>query len=218
MPSRSSAAARRSARAARHACGRRASRPPAPSARRTRGTWVLMPMPSRAIACGSSPATPCRGTGPAPAVGRYWPVRHLKKVLLPAPFGPIRQRSSPSCRVKRHGRRRRRRRSASSGPGLEERVASWIGLHRLASAVGAAAARGRAARPASTARRRPQGCRPRGTSRTAITSRTPSTRLGSTQPKPLTGSACRASWSASAGGCSRSPARSACRGRRRSPR
>src|SRR4051812_41300220 len=31
---------------------------------------------------------------------RIWPVRHLKKVLLPAPFGPIRQRSSRSASEK----------------------------------------------------------------------------------------------------------------------
>ena len=36
----------------------------------------------------------------APLVGLIWPVRSLKKVLLPAPFGPIRQRSSPSASEK----------------------------------------------------------------------------------------------------------------------
>src|SRR6185295_16685871 len=31
---------------------------------------------------------------------RIWPVRHLKNVLLPAPFGPMRQRSSRSASEK----------------------------------------------------------------------------------------------------------------------
>ena len=39
-------------------------------------------------------SVPRKCTRPAEAL--YWWVRHLKKVLLPAPLGPIRQRSSPS--------------------------------------------------------------------------------------------------------------------------
>jgi hypothetical protein len=43
----------------------------------------------------------CPGRGPDLARGGHnCPVRHLKKVDLPAPFGPIRQRSSLSNRVK----------------------------------------------------------------------------------------------------------------------
>src|SRR5690606_5711622 len=36
----------------------------------------------------------------SPELGFSRPVRHLKKVLFPAPFGPIRQRSSRSRRMK----------------------------------------------------------------------------------------------------------------------
>src|SRR5215472_11884961 len=35
-----------------------------------------------------------------PWLGSSWPVSILKNVLFPAPFGPIRQRSSPSASVK----------------------------------------------------------------------------------------------------------------------
>ena len=38
-------------------------------------------------------SAPRKRTRPEDAL--YWWVRHLKNVLLPAPFGPIRQRSSP---------------------------------------------------------------------------------------------------------------------------
>src|SRR5882762_4551208 len=66
----------------------------------TFGTWVLMPMPSRAIswAWALEMSRPRNSTWPW--VGSSWPVSILKKVLLPAPFGPIRQRSSPSSSVK----------------------------------------------------------------------------------------------------------------------
>ena len=82
-----------SRRAARRACARgaRPSRSPAPSCRRTGGCS------GRCARCrpwppGAPPAA-CRACRPArtlPASGVYRPVMTLKKVVLPAPLGPIR--------------------------------------------------------------------------------------------------------------------------------
>src|SRR6266566_689751 len=66
----------------------------------TFGTCVLMPMPSRAISWGWALEMSCPRNSTWPWVGSSWPVSILKKVLLPAPFGPIRQRNSPSSSVK----------------------------------------------------------------------------------------------------------------------
>src|SRR3954454_18580693 len=68
----------------------------------TDGTCVLMPTPSRTTSCVLQPTTsvPRISTRPFSCVRRYCPVRHLKNVLLPAPLGPIRQRSSRSCSEK----------------------------------------------------------------------------------------------------------------------
>ena len=66
----------------------------------TLGTCVFMPTPRPATSCGSEPVVSSPRILISPAVGTSWPVRHLKKVDLPAPFGPIRQRSSLSYRVK----------------------------------------------------------------------------------------------------------------------
>ena len=69
----------------------------------TDGTCVLMPTPRRTISCGA-PAGHVLAADEDAAVGcwssRICPVRHLKNVLLPAPFGPIRQRSSRSRSAK----------------------------------------------------------------------------------------------------------------------
>src|SRR5216683_1993786 len=66
----------------------------------TFGTCVLMPMPSRAISCAWALEMSLPRNSTWPWVGSSWPVSILKKVLLPAPFGPIRQRSSPSSKLK----------------------------------------------------------------------------------------------------------------------
>src|SRR5882724_13181667 len=66
----------------------------------TFGTCVLMPMPSRAISCAWALEISLPRNSTWPWVGSSWPVSILKKVLLPAPFGPLRQRSSPSSKLK----------------------------------------------------------------------------------------------------------------------
>ena len=65
------------------------------------GTWNLRTMPSRAKCVHRQPDQ-CRGPAKriAPRVGRSVPARMLKSVLLPAPFGPMMQQSSPDARVK----------------------------------------------------------------------------------------------------------------------
>ena len=64
---------------------------------KTLGTCVLMPTPQpRDLVRLAAGDVARRGYEDRPAVGLSWPVRHLKNVLLPAPLGPIRQRSSPS--------------------------------------------------------------------------------------------------------------------------
>jgi len=57
-------------------------------------------MPMRAISCDSLPVIGWPRNAIAPEVGTNCPVRVLKNVLLPAPFGPIKQRSSISSKVK----------------------------------------------------------------------------------------------------------------------
>ena len=61
---------------------------------KTFGTWVLIPTPSAATSNGSRSVTWMSRMTTLPAVARSCPVRHLKKVDLPAPLGPMRQRSS----------------------------------------------------------------------------------------------------------------------------
>src|SRR5204863_3381240 len=48
------------------------------------------PMPRSVIAWGGLPVTSSPSKTILPAVGRYTPVSMLKKVVLPAPLGPIR--------------------------------------------------------------------------------------------------------------------------------
>ena len=57
--------------------------------------WNVRPMPRRARSCGASRLiwVPCRRT--SPAVGASWPVSRLKKVVLPAPLGPMMLTISP---------------------------------------------------------------------------------------------------------------------------
>ena len=66
----------------------------------TLGTWVLMPMPRRAISWAWALEMSWPRNSTRPWLGASWPVSILKNVLLPAPFGPIRQRSSPSSSAK----------------------------------------------------------------------------------------------------------------------
>src|SRR6185312_6771837 len=67
---------------------------------KTLGTWVLMPMPRRAISWAWAREMCCPRNSTRPWLGASWPVSILKNVLLPAPFGPIRHRSSPSSSAK----------------------------------------------------------------------------------------------------------------------
>src|SRR6185437_14716443 len=67
---------------------------------KTLGTWVLMPMPRRAISWAWALEMSCPRNSTRPWLGASWPVSILKNVLLPAPFGPIRHRSSPSSSAK----------------------------------------------------------------------------------------------------------------------
>src|ERR1051325_9035389 len=60
------------------------------------GTWKVRPMPSRACASGGARVTSISSNTMRPVVGRVSPARQLKKVDLPAPFGPIRPMISPS--------------------------------------------------------------------------------------------------------------------------
>ena len=52
-------------------------------------SWNERPMPSLVRAEAGSPVTsrPLKCT--RPSVGRYWPLSRLKKVVLPAPLGPM---------------------------------------------------------------------------------------------------------------------------------
>ena len=70
---------------------------------KTLGTWFLMPTPQPADLVRLRADDVVAANRMRPRVGRNWPVSILKNVLLPAPFGPIRQRSSPG----RGGSRRR---------------------------------------------------------------------------------------------------------------
>src|SRR5690242_12493892 len=60
------------------------------------GTWKVRPIPSRACVSGGARVTSISSNTMRPVVGRVSPARQLKKVDLPAPFGPIRPIISPS--------------------------------------------------------------------------------------------------------------------------
>src|SRR3954463_13340602 len=60
------------------------------------GTWNVRPMPARACASADARVTSIPSNSTLPVVGSASPARQLKKVDLPAPFGPIRPMISPS--------------------------------------------------------------------------------------------------------------------------
>ena len=60
------------------------------------GTWKVRPMPARAWIVGRARVTSTPSKTMRPVVGTVSPARQLKKVDLPAPFGPIRPMISPS--------------------------------------------------------------------------------------------------------------------------
>src|SRR5713226_5125418 len=60
------------------------------------GTWKVRPMPSRACASGEASVTSVPAKMTRPLVDARSPTRQLKKVDLPAPFGPINPMISPS--------------------------------------------------------------------------------------------------------------------------
>src|SRR5439155_22910856 len=66
----------------------------------TLGTWNLMLIPSRATRNASHPVMSRPRKRTVPASGRMPPLRIRKNVDLPAPLGPIRQRSSPASMVR----------------------------------------------------------------------------------------------------------------------
>src|SRR5258707_2091306 len=63
------------------------------------GTWKVRASPSRARASGVSSVMSWPSNNTLPEVAARSPVRQLKKVDLPAPFGPIRPRISPCSSV-----------------------------------------------------------------------------------------------------------------------
>src|SRR6202140_994450 len=63
------------------------------------GTWKVRASPSRARASGGSCVISWPSKKTSPEVDQRSPVRQLKKVDLPAPFGPIRPRISPCSSV-----------------------------------------------------------------------------------------------------------------------
>src|SRR5579883_528158 len=64
------------------------------------GTWKVRPMPSRACAEAGSRVTSAPSNMIRPRVGARSPATQLKKVDLPAPFGPIRPTISPAATVR----------------------------------------------------------------------------------------------------------------------
>src|SRR6185369_7997857 len=63
------------------------------------GTWKVRARPSRALASGVMPVMSWPSNSTLPEVETRSPVRQLKKVDLPAPFGPIKPRMSPCSSV-----------------------------------------------------------------------------------------------------------------------
>src|SRR5580700_5205289 len=59
------------------------------------GTWKVRPMPARAWASGEARVRSAPSKTMRPVVGWVSPARQLKKVDLPAPFGPISPMISP---------------------------------------------------------------------------------------------------------------------------
>ena len=64
-------------------------------------------MPLCEIAFEGSPVMSLPSKMMRPEVGRSTPVRQLKNVLLPAPFGPMMARTSSRCNLEIDGRQRR---------------------------------------------------------------------------------------------------------------
>ena len=62
-----------------------------------RAPWKTIPTPSRARACAGSRSIRLPDRLIVPLSGRMWPAIRLKRVDLPAPFGPMMPRSSPSA-------------------------------------------------------------------------------------------------------------------------
>src|SRR4051794_1141873 len=60
------------------------------------GSWKVRASPSSARRSGEREVTSCPCNSTVPEVGERSPVRQLKKVDLPAPFGPMRPRISPA--------------------------------------------------------------------------------------------------------------------------
>ncbi len=67
---------------------------------KTLGTWNFRAMPRRAKWCSGRPTTSCPSNLMRPPDGRRDPHSILKNVLLPAPFGPMIERSSSRMTVK----------------------------------------------------------------------------------------------------------------------
>src|SRR6266540_449207 len=72
------------------------------------GTWNFRPTPRRLIRCGGRPVTSSPWTCTVPEVGGNVPVIVLNSVVLPQPFGPMMQRTSPAPMQRSTPRRTRR--------------------------------------------------------------------------------------------------------------
>ncbi len=62
--------------------------------------WKVRPIPRAAIECGACPVMSSSPSITCPEDGLYRPVRTLKKVVFPAPLGPMRETIPPSGIVK----------------------------------------------------------------------------------------------------------------------
>ena len=97
------------------------------------GTWKVRAMPSRACSSGARPGHSAPSNRIVPAVGMRSPARQLKKVDLPAPFGPISPMISPSATPGRRDHGSERPRTPSSTARLKQRA---VRSRRLAGGAG----------------------------------------------------------------------------------
>src|SRR5579884_4542985 len=98
-------------------------------------------MPNRAITCAGRPVTGRPANTTSPASGRKKPVTRLKRVVLPAPFGPMSAVMDPcstarlarsTARTPPNARRRSRTSRIGAGPGAPGRLATEHHLLALA--------------------------------------------------------------------------------------
>src|SRR5439155_4310282 len=95
-------------------------------------SWKVFAMPSRLIRSGGRPAISRPAKLTRPLVGAYSPDTTLKSVDLPAPFGPITEKTWPWTPQSRRGGAPRARRSSwrSRRPRGLRRLPPWPGAHQ----------------------------------------------------------------------------------------